>query len=142
MLDDPDLKTNPYTRFFELSEVKEYLGISFDGNGDITILPPRKSFDVKLRMIVKAFLNDDNFDTRTDPEDVLGTDFTNLRLRRPHRPKAADANAGAAAVIASTAHPSSWSACGQTGSLLRIAHLPRSRQFNRGRRRRNQEGQP
>ena len=43
-LDDPDLRTNPYTRFFELSGVKEYLGVSFDGSGDITIAPPRRRF--------------------------------------------------------------------------------------------------
>jgi hypothetical protein len=80
-LDDPDLRTNPYTRFFELGGVKEYLGISFDGSGDITIAPPRRRFDAKLRLIVKAFLNDDSFDTRTDPEDVLGADFRKFRAR-------------------------------------------------------------
>jgi hypothetical protein len=80
-LDDPDLKTNPFTRFFELSDVKEYLGISFDGSGNETIVPPRKSFDAKLKLIVKAFLNDDNFDTRTDPEEVLGPYFAKFKAR-------------------------------------------------------------
>ena len=80
-LDDPDLKTNPYTRFFELSEVKEYLGISFNGGGDITIAPPRRKFDAKLKLIVKAFLNDNDFDTRTDPEDVLGPDFAKFKSK-------------------------------------------------------------
>lgn len=80
-LDDPDLKTNPYTRFFELSDVKEYLGISFDGSGDVNIAPPRRSFDAKLKLIVRAFLNDDNFDTRTDPEDVLGPEFKKFKAK-------------------------------------------------------------
>jgi hypothetical protein len=80
-LDDPDLKTNPFTRFFDLSDVKEYLGISFDGSGNETIAPPRRSFDAKLKLIVKAFLNDDSFDTRTDPEDVLGPDFAKFKAR-------------------------------------------------------------
>jgi hypothetical protein len=80
-LDDPDLKTNPYTRFFDLGNVKEYMGISFDANGDVTIAPPRKEFDAKLRLIVKAFLNDNNFDTRTDPEDVLGERFKKFKVK-------------------------------------------------------------
>ena len=80
-LDDPDLKTNPYTRFFDLGNVKEYLGISFDANGDVTIAPPRKEFDAKLKLIVRAFLNDDNFDTRTDPEDVLGEGFKKFKAK-------------------------------------------------------------
>lgn len=82
-LDDPDLKTNPYTRFFDLGGVKEYMGVSFNANGDITIAPPRKDFDAKLRRVVKAFLNDDNFDTRTDPEDVLGVEFKKFKAAPP-----------------------------------------------------------
>ena len=80
-LDDPDLKTNPYTRFFELGDVKEYMGISFNDSGDATIAPPRRRFDAKLKLIVKAFLNDDTFDTRTEPEDVLGADFKRFRTK-------------------------------------------------------------
>jgi hypothetical protein len=78
-LEDPDLRTNPYTRFFDLSDVKEYMGISFSSSGDVTIVPPRKRFDAKLKLVVKAFLNDDNFDTRTDPEEVFGADFTQFK---------------------------------------------------------------
>lgn len=74
-LADPDLKTNPYTRFFELSNVREYLGLSFGTNGEIVIRPPRREFDSKLKLIVRAFLGDENFDTRTDPKDVLGPNF-------------------------------------------------------------------
>jgi hypothetical protein len=80
-LDDPDLKTNPYTRFFDLGNVKEYMGISFDSNGDVTIAPPRKDFDAKLKLIVKAFLNDDSFDTRTEPDDVLGDGFKKFKAK-------------------------------------------------------------
>jgi hypothetical protein len=92
-LDDPDLKTNPYTRFFELSDVREYLGVSFNEAGDINIAPPRRNFDAKLKLIVKAFVNDDTFDTRTDPEDVLGLDFTKFKAKptapspKPKAPK-------------------------------------------------------
>lgn len=82
-LADPDLRTNPYTRFFELSNVKEYMGLSFAANGDITISPPRKIFDAKLKLIVKAFLNDSTFDTRTDPESVLGADFKKFKSKPP-----------------------------------------------------------
>jgi hypothetical protein len=82
-LDNPDLKTNPYTRFFDLSGVKEYMGINFNANGDIAIAPPRKDFDAKLRRVVKAFLNDTNFDTRTDPEEVLGADFKKFKAAPP-----------------------------------------------------------
>jgi hypothetical protein len=82
-LDDPDLKTNPYTRFFDLGGVKEYMGLTFNGNGDVAIAPPRKDFDAKLRLIVKAFLGDDNFDTRTDPEEVLGANFTKFKTKPP-----------------------------------------------------------
>jgi len=78
-LDDPDLRTNPYTRFFELSGVRDYLGLSFDANINAVILPPRKEFDSKLKLIVKAFLNDDKFDTRTSPDGVLGAEFKKFR---------------------------------------------------------------
>lgn len=80
-LDDPDLKTNPYTRFFELSDVRDYLELGFDLSGDVNIAPPRRSFDAKLKLIVKAFLNDDNFDTRTEPEEVLGPDFKKFKAK-------------------------------------------------------------
>lgn len=82
-LADPDLKTNPYTRFFDLSGVKEYLGLSFNGGGDVVISPPRRSFDARLKLIVRAFLNDDSFDTRTDPEDVLGQEIKRFRAKPP-----------------------------------------------------------
>jgi hypothetical protein len=87
-LNDPDLKTNPFTRFFELSNVKEYLGLSFSGNGDVTIQPPRRAFDAKLKLIVRAFLNSDDFDTRTEPESVLGSDFKKFKAKpAPQTPK-------------------------------------------------------
>jgi hypothetical protein len=57
------------------------MGISFDANGEVTIAPPRKEFDAKLKLIVKAFLNDDNFDTRTDPENVLGEGFKSFKAK-------------------------------------------------------------
>jgi hypothetical protein len=82
-LSNPDLKTNPYTRFFELSDVKEYLGISFSPSGDVSIQPPRREFDTKLKLIVRAFLNDDKFDTRTDPENVLGPEFRKFKAAPP-----------------------------------------------------------
>jgi len=82
-LGDPDLRTNPYTRFFELAGVKEYLCISFNAMGDHSIRPPRRAFDSKLKLIVKAFLNDESFDTRTDPEDVLGPEFKKFKARPP-----------------------------------------------------------
>jgi hypothetical protein len=78
-LDNPDLKTNPYTRFFELGSVKEYMGITFNGNGEIAIAPPRRSFDAKLKILVKAFLSDPSFDTRTGPESVFGDDFKKFK---------------------------------------------------------------
>jgi hypothetical protein len=81
-LNDPDLKTNPYTRFFELSDVKEYLGLSFNANGEVKIKPPRKAFDTKLKLIVRAFLKGD-FDTRSDPESVLGPDFKKFKRSPP-----------------------------------------------------------
>jgi hypothetical protein len=82
-LNNPDLKTNPYTRFFELSGVKEYLGLSFSADGDVIIQPPRRDFDAKLKLIVKAFLNNTNFDTRTDPAEVLGPDFKRFKQQPP-----------------------------------------------------------
>jgi hypothetical protein len=94
-LDDPDLKTNPYTRFFELSDVKEYLGLRFDASGEVNIEPPRRDFDAKLKLVVKAFLSDSNFDTRTDPEDVLGSEFKKFRakprlpVKKPSAPRSA-----------------------------------------------------
>jgi hypothetical protein len=79
-LANPDLKTNPYTRFFDLSHVKEYMGLSFAPNGDAVIAPPRRSFDAKLKLLVKAFLKKDGtFDTRTDPEEVFGTEFKKFK---------------------------------------------------------------
>jgi hypothetical protein len=80
-LDDPDLKTNPFTRFFDLSGVKEYLGMSFTPQGTAQIQPPRKTFDARLRLIVKAFLAGADFDTRTDPGTILGPDFNKFRAR-------------------------------------------------------------
>jgi hypothetical protein len=84
-LNDPDLKTNPYTRFFELSDVKEYLGLSFNANGEVKIKAPRKTFDARLKLIVRAFLKED-FDTRTDPESVLGPDFRKFKKAPPPQP--------------------------------------------------------
>jgi hypothetical protein len=86
-LSDPDLKTNPYTRFFEHSHVKEYLGLSFSPNGDVSIQPPRKGFDANLKLIVKAFLNNPDFDTRTDPESVLGSKFERFKGAPQPAPK-------------------------------------------------------
>jgi ParB-like nuclease domain len=86
-LEDPDLKTNPYTRFFDLSGVKDYMGISFNANGDVSIAPPRKDFDAKLKLVVKAFLNDDTFDTRTDPDEVLGPNFKKAKKALRPTPK-------------------------------------------------------
>jgi transposase-like protein len=85
-LNNPDLKTNPYTRFFDLSNVKEYLRLSFSPNGDVVIEPPRRAFDAKLKLIVRAFLNNDDFDTRTDPEDILGSDFKKFKASPPRTP--------------------------------------------------------
>lgn len=85
-LNDPDLKTNPYTRFFELSNVKEYLGLTVSRGGDLTIAPPRREFDTKLKLIVHAFLNDEQFDTRTDPEVVLGPNFKAFKAAPPPPP--------------------------------------------------------
>jgi transposase-like protein len=82
-LSDPDLKTNPYTRFFELSNVKEYLGIGFSPTGDVTIQVPRRDFDAKLKLIVRAFLNNPKFDTRTDPASILGPEFKKFKKARP-----------------------------------------------------------
>jgi hypothetical protein len=86
-LEDPDLKTNPYTRFFDLGGVKEYMGISFNANGDVSIAPPRKDFDAKLKLVVKAFLNDKTFDTRTDPDEVLGAGFKKAKKAPASPPK-------------------------------------------------------
>lgn len=92
-LADPDLKTNPYTRFFDLGFVKEYMGLSFAPNGDTVISPPRKAFDAKLKLVVKAFLkNDGTFDTRTDPEDVFGADFKKFKAQRTAAPKPKPSN--------------------------------------------------
>ena len=85
-LANPDLKTNPYTRFFELGHVKEYMGLSIASNGDAVIAPPRKAFDAKLKLVVKAFLNDGTFDTRTDPEQVFGSDFRKFKNSRKSSP--------------------------------------------------------
>jgi hypothetical protein len=82
----PDLKTNPYTRFFDLGFVKDYMGLSFTPNGDVSIQPPRRLFDAKLKLIVRAFLNDDDFDTRTDPEGVLGTEFKKFKQKPSSSP--------------------------------------------------------
>lgn len=78
-LDDPDLKTNPFTRFFDLLGVKEYLGLTFTPQGTAQIEPPRKKFDDRLRLIVKAFLAGGDFDTRTEPDVVLGAEFRKFR---------------------------------------------------------------
>lgn len=87
-LADPDLKTNPYTRFFDLSQVKDYMGLSFASNGDVVIAPPRKAFDAKLKLLVKAFLKGDGtFDTRTDPEEVFGTDFKKFKASQTPGPQ-------------------------------------------------------
>jgi ParB-like nuclease domain len=99
-LDDPDLKTNPFTRFFDLSGVKEYLAISFSDNGTPHIEPPRKTFDTRMKLVVRAFLNEEDFDTRTDPVEVFGPDFKKFRaaLKKrnatPTQAKAEDKKAG------------------------------------------------
>jgi hypothetical protein len=71
--------------------------------------PPRREFDAKLKLIVRAFLNNKDFDTRTDPEDVLGTDFEKFKTKPP--PPAAKAPAPPpstpqASAAASTPSPS------------------------------------
>lgn len=79
-LEDPDLKTNPFTRFFDLSGVKEYLQLSFSVSGLAQIGGTRKQFDDKLIKIVRAFLNSADFDTRTDPTAVFGADFRKFKV--------------------------------------------------------------
>lgn len=78
-LENPDLKTNPFTRFFELSGVKEFLGLSFDSNGQPIIDPPRRTFDKRLKQVVRAFIDGTSFDTRTDPASVFGSEFDKFR---------------------------------------------------------------
>lgn len=86
-LDDPDLKTNPFTRFFDLAGVKEYFGLTFSPNGTPHIAPPRKKFDDKLRLVVKAFLSGKEFDTRSDPAEILGQEFRKFRKTLTGKPK-------------------------------------------------------
>ena len=88
-LDDPDLKTNPFTRFFDLAGVKDYFGLSFTPNGTPHILLTRKKFDERLKLVVKAYLARDDFDTRTDPADVLGAEFRIFRKQFQAKPKPA-----------------------------------------------------
>lgn len=90
-LDDPDLKTNPFTRFFELADVKEYFGLTFSSNGTAHITPPRKKFDDKLRLVVRAFLSGKEFDTRSDPAEVLGQEFRRFRKTDPGKARAKSA---------------------------------------------------
>ena len=81
-LSNPDLRTNPYTQFFDLSNVKQYLGLNFSGNGDYTIKPPRREFDAKLKLIcTRSSLIVATSYTRTNPEDVLGSDFEKFKVK-------------------------------------------------------------
>lgn len=116
-LNNPDLKTNPYTRFFELSDVKEYLGLSFSSNGDVTINPPRRAFDARLKLIVRAFLNKPDFDTRTDPEEVLGAEFKKFKAT-PIPPKPVSASTPPLAVPPTSLPPLTPSAPPPGGGVV------------------------
>lgn len=147
-LDDPDLKTNPYTRFFELGSVKEYLGVTFDPNGEVAIAPPRKQFDAKLKLIVKAFLHDDGFDTRTDPEDVLGEGFKKFKAQPAvavPKPSPPPTPAPAPSAAPGPAPPPPSPSTGPTIRPDRFFEkfcLPHRRQFDCSGGRRDQEDQP
>ena len=98
-LENPDLKTNPYTRFFELAHVREFLGLTFAANETPQIEPPRRAFDEKLKKIVRAFLVDPNaeFDTRTNPSEIFGREFATSAAARTKEKKKDQTRDGAAA---------------------------------------------
>ena len=85
LLDNPDLNTNPYTRFFELDGVKEFLGLQFSPSGHPIIQPPRTKFDERVKRIARALLlggKSSKFNTRSTPSDVLGVEFAKFLKRR------------------------------------------------------------
>jgi hypothetical protein len=89
-LNDPDLKTNPYTRFFELAGVKEFLGLEFTPSGLPVIRQPRRQFDERLKKIVRSLLiNTSSYDTRSNPGDVLGSEFKKFSSSRDSKSKGA-----------------------------------------------------
>lgn len=56
ILTDERLKTNPYTRFFNLGGVKERLGLNFDDNDHPKTKLPQDLFDKQMRHIARSFL--------------------------------------------------------------------------------------
>ena len=56
ILTDQTLKTNPYTRFFTLTGVKERLGLSFDENDHVVTTLDVSLFNQYMRHIARSFL--------------------------------------------------------------------------------------
>jgi len=54
-LTDQTLQTNPYTRFFTLSGVKDKLGLSFDEHDHVTTTLPTDEFDQYMHHIARCF---------------------------------------------------------------------------------------
>jgi len=54
-LTDQTLKTNPYTRFFTLSGVKEKLGLSYDEHDHVTSSLPTNVFEQYMQHIARCF---------------------------------------------------------------------------------------
>ncbi|MEN3369054.1 MAG: hypothetical protein V7609_1197 [Verrucomicrobiota bacterium] len=76
MFASPQLKTNPFTRFFTLEGVKGALGMKFDEDGDPCSDLNSRVFDSALRFIARQFLlptgadNEPEANTRTVPTEI------------------------------------------------------------------------
>ncbi len=76
-LADPDLKANPFVRFFELKGTKEALGMTFEADGSFSTKLPDNDFNLLFANIARSFLIPDattgksHANTRTTPESLF-----------------------------------------------------------------------
>lgn len=74
---DPELKANPFIRFFQLKGVKDSFGIAFDEKDGTVRVPARDSdFENSLESLARKMLLKDRtgkvqYTTRTEPSEVL-----------------------------------------------------------------------
>jgi hypothetical protein len=80
-LSHPQLKTNPFTRFFTLKGARETLGINFDENGRMRTSLDKSQFSKAMERVARELLLPDEVDsgqrlnTRAKPEEVFQKAF-------------------------------------------------------------------
>ncbi|MBC2594700.1 hypothetical protein H5P28_10550 [Ruficoccus amylovorans] len=99
-LNSPFIKTNPFTRFFTLSGVKDAVGIKYDNGYKLKWTKKRAVHDLWIESIARGFLlkgaaGKPIFNTRSKPDDVFSKiTSTSSLLKRDYLKQASDMSLG------------------------------------------------